>query len=538
MPVELRDYQADSIEQARAHIRAGRRRVLICAPTGAGKTVVGSHLVHECAAKGKRARFIVDRISLIEQTSRAFYRDGIEHGVIQGGHFNFHPERLAQVCSVQTLQRRKPVESHLTIIDEAHSLNKFTQAMLTANQGVHIGLSATPFTRGLGKFYDAIVNVTTTHKLIEQGWLVPYRIFGCHEADMSGVRVVAGEWQEEGAAKAALEVVGDVVKEYQAHGEGRKFICSGVNTDHCNELARQFLAAGINVAVYTYKEGDVERADTLNEFVKTDSVIRGLITVSAASKGFDCSDVGCIIMARPLRSSLAEHIQLLGRGLRISPETGKRDLIVLDHTGNCMRFWQQMQEFFDNGWSTLDDGKKKEKPKLDQREEAQPVKCPSCGHVHKFRPSCPSCGHVYPKKSQAIEHKAGTLKELIAAKDRKSLSNDLWPQLCAHARSRKADPDAAKRMALALYKGMTGGWPLRDFDATPDAPISAEVASRIRAQQIRFAKGRDAGQRRAGAATHSAPAPAPSPRDVFEERQDARFAKWEREQAERLEKRA
>jgi DNA repair protein RadD len=490
----LRDYQGDAVERTRDLIRQGYRRILICAPTGAGKTRIGAYLVHACSAKGQRSRFIVDRISLIEQTSRTYYDHGIEHGVIQGGHWNFHPERLAQVCSVQTLQRRKPVESRLTIVDEAHSLNKFTQAMLANETGIFIGLSATPFTRGLGKHYDAIVNVTTTNKLIEDGWLVPYRVFACHEADMSGVKVVAGEWEEAGAEKAALEVVGDVVAEYLKHGEGRKFICSAVNTDHCTALYNQFLAAGINVETYTYRDNDDDRADTLKEFTKNDSTIRGLITVSAASKGFDCPSVSCIIMARPLRSSLAEHIQLLGRGLRICPETGKTDCLVLDHTGNVMRFWTQMQEFFDNGWSTLDDGKKKEKPKPDQREEAQPVKCPSCGHVHKFRPSCPSCGHVYPKKSQAIEHKAGTLKELIAAKDRKSLSADLWPQIAAYARSRKADPDAAKRMALSIYKTMTGGWPLRDFDATPDAPISAEVASRIRAQNIRFAKGREKGR--------------------------------------------
>lgn len=492
MAVDLRPYQTDAVERARALLRAGYRRILICAPTGAGKTRIGAYLVHECSAKGKRSRFIVDRISLIDQTSRTYYDHGIEHGVIQGGHFNFHPERLAQVCSVQTLQRRKPVDAQLTIVDEAHSLNKFTQAMLASETGIFIGLSATPFTKGLGRHYDAIVNVTTTNKLIEDGWLVNYRTFACHEADMSGVKVVAGEWQEEGAAKAALEVVGDVVSEYQKHGEGRKFICSGVNTDHCAELAKQFIAAGINVATYTYRDADTDRADTLKEFTKNDSVIQGLITVSAASKGFDCPSVSCIIMARPLRSSLAEHIQLLGRGLRICPETGKVDCLVLDHSGNMMRFWTQMQEFFDNGWSVLDDGKKKEKPKLDQREEAQPVKCPSCGHVHKFRPSCPSCGHVYPKKSAAIEHKPGTLRELIAAKDRKSLSADLWPQIVAHARARRPDdPERAKKMALALYRDMTGGWPLRDFEHTPEAPITPEVASRIRAQQIRFAKGRE-----------------------------------------------
>ena len=83
---------------------------------------------------------------------------------------------------------------------------------------------------------------------------------------------------------------------------------------HVEELQRQFLAAGINAATYTYKDLEEDRAETTNEFRRADSSIRGLITVTAASRGFDVPDVSCVIMARPLRKSLAEHIQLFGRG--------------------------------------------------------------------------------------------------------------------------------------------------------------------------------------------------------------------------------
>ena len=85
------------------------------------------------------------------------------------------------------------------------------------------GLTATPFTKGLGKWFDICYHVTTTRALIEQGWLSPYRIFSCAEPDMSGV---AGSPPVNGTtnrpAKALLEVVGDVVAEYLKHGEGRK----------------------------------------------------------------------------------------------------------------------------------------------------------------------------------------------------------------------------------------------------------------------------------------------------------------------------
>jgi len=222
-----------------------------------------------------------------------------------------------------------------------------------------------------------VINVTTTRKLIEGGWLAPYRVFSCAEPDMAGVTVKStGEWDDKEASSKALEVVGDVVAEYLKHGQGRKFICSAVDVAHVEELQRQFLAAGINVASYTYKDSDDDRADITLEFRKPSSAIRGLITVTAASRGFDIPDVSCVIMARPLRKSLAEHIQLFGRGLRISPETGKKDCLVLDHSGNMARFWQDCEQFFDEGVQELDDGKPKPKAKKKEKAEAEPTKCP------------------------------------------------------------------------------------------------------------------------------------------------------------------
>ena len=83
-----------------------------------------------------------------------------------------------------------------------------------------------------------------------------------------------------------------------------KFICSGVDTAHVEERKRQFLAAGINAATYTYKDLEEDRAETTNEFRGADSSIRGLITVTAASRGFDVPDVSCVIMARPAAQEL------------------------------------------------------------------------------------------------------------------------------------------------------------------------------------------------------------------------------------------
>ena len=497
MTLELREYQLEAIEKAREAIRSGAKNILIVAPTGSGKTVLASHLIQESAAKGKRSAFVIDRLSLLGQTSETFDRYAIDHGVIQGGHWRWRPHLPVQICSIQTVAKRKWPDAQLIVVDEAHTVTEAVKKRISPRDTIAIGLTATPFTKGLGKLYDAVVNFTTTNRLIEQGFLSNYTIYSCVEPDMEGVRIVAGEFEETEASKRALQVVGDVVKEYLEKGDSRKFICSAVDTAHVYELQRQFLAAGINCAAYTYKEREEDRDDILKEYRKGNSSIRGLITVTAASKGFDCPDIGCVIMARPLRKSLAEHIQFFGRGLRIAE--GKTNCIVLDHSGNSARFWSDWNEFFEFGVTELDDGKKKEKPKAKEDAEKDPIKCPQCGHLHAPRPACPACGHEYPRK-KPIEHVPGSLKELVATGNPSLLRRELWPQVVGFVLESTYDMDKAQRRAQAIYHELTQTFARARVEDTKPVPPSAEVRSKIKANQIRFIKGLQARRQREGGA--------------------------------------
>lgn len=486
----LREYQKQAIRDMRELARAGARNILICAPTGAGKTEIAACLADLNRQKGKRSAFVVDRKSLIKQTSDAFDEHGIEHGVVQASHWRFRPSLPTQVCSVQTIQRRAWPDADLIIVDEAHALSEVVKARIAPRTTQTLGLSATPFTKALGRYYDKIVNVTTTNKLIEQGFLSKYRIFACAEPDMAGVKVVAGEFERKETESRALQVVGDVVAEYLLHGDGRKFICSAVDTAHVMELQRQFLAAGVNVATYTYKDLDEDREETVNEFKREDSTIRGLITVTAASKGFDVRDIGCVIMARPLRKSLGEHIQFFGRGLRIHPN--KADCLVLDHSGNCARFWHEWNHVFEHGVSELDDGKKREKPERKKEQDETVMTCPQCKRVHAAMSHCPGCGFEYPKR-KAVEHVPGTLKELLTVGSPKVVTQTLWPQICHVARERdKTKPsvklDGGRGYALWLYREIVGDFPQGQwFEQTDPVPPTPEVLGKIKSIQIRGA---------------------------------------------------
>lgn len=486
MKLDLRPYQQSAFDQARELIRQGKRHILIVAPTGAGKTVIASALLEMTAAKGNRATIVMDRLSLIGQTSEMLDRYGIDHGVVQAQHPRFRLYEPVQVCSVQTLSKRGWPESQVDVFDEAHVLHACHKRRM-AEDSIVIGLTATPFTRGLGKYFDAVINVTTTRQLINEGWLSRYRIFSCAEPDMAGVKVKStGEWDDRETSDRASLIVGDVVQEYTTHGDGRKFICSAVDTRHVEELARQFRDAGIEVATYTYHDTDKARAETVREFRKPDSGILGLITVTAASRGFDVPDVSCIIMARPLRKSLAEHIQLFGRGLRIAE--GRTDCLVLDHAGNCARFYDACETFFDEGQSELDDGSKRERKKAEAKKPREPVKCPQCRALHSPAPACPCCGHQYPRKA-AIQHVGGELFELDGNKRNRA---DGWPDKVRWMRSLVGianERGYAHGWAAHKYRERYGVWPNdpRVHGVEPKQP-DTDVLNWVRSRQIAYAK--------------------------------------------------
>lgn len=489
MSLELRPLQAALLDSLAEAFRAGHKNIMVCAPCGFGKTECATAILMKTYENGKRGAFVCDRISLVNQTSERFDKYGLEHGVLQGDHWRFRPSEQIQLCSIQTIKRRGWPERHLTICDEAHVLPESMRDMLKARSGFSIGLSATPVTPGLGKYFDVVINAATTNQLIAEKLLVPLRIFACVEPDMEGVKVVAGEFEEKETEKRALQVVGDVVAEYLKHGQGKKFIGFATTIAHAEELQRQFIANGINVATYTSTDKDEDRAEVVAEFRKPDSSIRGVLSVEALTRGFDVADVEVLILARPLRKSLAVHVQMLGRVMRTAG--GKTEALVLDHSGNSARFWDQWQEMFENGVTELDDGKRKPKKEPKKKADAEMVKCPQCRALHLPRPFCPHCGHEYPKR-KTVEHVPGTLTELLANGNRKALTDKLWPMVCNYARRHRYNDAAAKKMALALYKRMTGAWPTREFEDTPDAYVTAEVRKRIKALNDEYKASRQA----------------------------------------------
>jgi superfamily II DNA or RNA helicase len=148
----------------------GNRSQILYAPTGAGKTEMAIALLEAVKKKGNKAAMLLDRIVLCEQTSQRLNGYDIDHGVMQSGHWRYRPYENIQVCSAQTLEKRGDFPGlDLLIVDEAHQTRQQTMEFIKNNPHIRvIGLTATPFTKGLGKTYSNVVSTVTTKQLVDQ----------------------------------------------------------------------------------------------------------------------------------------------------------------------------------------------------------------------------------------------------------------------------------------------------------------------------------------------------------------------------------
>lgn len=499
MNIQLRDYQDKCVEGLRAGIRDGHRCQVLVAPTGAGKTVVGAFLLQEVFAKGRKAAFMVDRVALCQQTSKTLWDYGIQHGVAQSSN-TFGRHEPIQVCSVQTVEKRGFLpDLDLLLVDECHTQRSFLTEFAQAANIPVIGLTATPFSKGMGKTYTNVVNVTTTDQLIEQGFLAPLKVYAAKEIDMKGAKTVAGEWSDKEVETRGNAIIGDIVQEwvdktYKHFGGPVKTIAFSATVAHGEEMCRHFQAAGYNFEQVSYKDTEDRRNALINEFRKPDSEIVGLVSCEALAKGFDVPDILCGIGARPYRKSFSAHIQMIGRAMRSYP--GKEYALWLCHSGNYMGFLDRTLELFANGVSYLDDGERDQKLREEGAKEATDISCGSCGYVMtQVMDVCPACGAERRRKNR-VENVPGEMVE-VDGKTKKPTKPYLedhlvaWGGICCNALIRKkGNEEEAKRFARVQYKNFYGDYPKLKFE--PADMCDPALASHIRANVIRYAKSRKA----------------------------------------------
>lgn len=402
LKITPREFQSRGILRLREKIAEGKKRIILMAPTGAGKGLIMAMLTDMGLAKGSDVLTILYGQDLIMQTYENYKRYfQIESNIIMGKIKSF-PSK-SSIASISTLSRRVLPPANFLIIDECHQ-SKAPQYAPIFNHYVEkiiIGLSATPI-NNLDNFEDYIV-LATVQELIDLGYLVKPRHFRPKRIiDVSKVSISKGEYDNSQLETEAMKITGDIVKEFIDRASNRIAVAFCVNVKHSKELAMAFCLAGVS-AVHVDATTPLEERTAILRDLK-DGVIQMITNVNVFSTGVDCPEIGCVLMVRPTKSEIL-YVQQGGRGLR--PSLNKDDCIIIDYSDNVSRFGLLTDDREPN---ILPKGAKK---KLKDEAEIKIwvcLKCYCCNYDKDL--VCADCATPRPVVIKQVKIEKGELEEV------------------------------------------------------------------------------------------------------------------------------
>jgi len=340
MNIKLRPYQQEALDSICENYANGINKQLVVLPTGAGKTVIFSHLPlikQDCLPM----LVLAHRSELLDQARTKIMASNpeltveIEQAERKAGKVD------VVVASVATLGRNGTprIEEYpkdyfkSIVIDEAHhaAALSYRRVVDYFSPDFLLGVTATPqrsdSTRLIDVFQE-IVYYKSIQDLIEDKWLCPLVGFRVKSnTDISQVQITNGDY-----AQGQLEDIIDtpernahIVAAYRDLAPDKKAIVFASGVNHAEHLALSFRQASVETAVIIGTTPREEREEILAHFAT--GKISVIVNVGVLTEGFDEPSVQAIILAKPTRSALL-YTQIVGRGTRL--HESKEHCIIID----------------------------------------------------------------------------------------------------------------------------------------------------------------------------------------------------------------
>ena len=492
--MELRGYQQIAVNAVYDYLRKSDLNPCVVLPTGAGKSIVIAKIVTDAVTLWQGRCLILAHVKeLLEQNAAkiAALCPEIDIGIFSAGLNSRNTRERVIVAGIQSVYDKAAQlgSFDLVLIDEAHLIppdgdgmyRSFLDDMKKINPNIRlIGLTATPYRLkgGLICRKENLLNEVCceigVRELIVAGYLSKLRSKnGKYKADLDNLHIRGGEFVAEDVEKAMDNerlVTASCREIAELCKDRKKVLIFASSIDHCRHIAETIREqTHEECGIVTGHTPKLERAEILdrfrgitqkNLFGEAKPELKYLVNVGVLTTGFDAPAIDCVAILRPTNSA-GLYYQMVGRGFRLSPDTGKTDCLILDYGGNIMRH------------GPVDMIRITENPGRKGNGGAPVRECPQCQSVFPAgRTACPDCGYEFPQEDRKLRHDSRACSDGILSGESSELEypvKDVY--YCTHTK-RNADEGTPKTMRIDYMIGFN------DFQAEWVCPEHTGYARR------------------------------------------------------------
>ncbi|KAI9573006.1 P-loop containing nucleoside triphosphate hydrolase protein [Boletus coccyginus] len=371
----LRPYQQSCLDACHAALRAGITRIGVSLPTGAGKTTIFTTLLSQIPSPKPSqvcsSLIIVNSVELARQAAaqaeqthphwKVELEQGINHRA--SGRADVTVATYQTLLQPQRLAKFRPENLKAIIVDEAHHaaapsyrriLSHFNADIKNPDPHVvppsipHtipvIGFSAT-FSRhdglALGSVFEKIVYHRDFLDMIKEQWLCDVRFTSVKACiNLRGVTINSRTGDFNASSLAHIintETINSLVVQAwldRTSSDRKSTLVFCVNLAHVRQLTKAFREFGIDARQLHSNTPANERRMLITEFKAGRYPV--LVNCAILTEGADIPNVDCIVICRPTRSRNV-YAQMIGRGMRQSPGSGKVDCRIIDFVDSTSR---------------------------------------------------------------------------------------------------------------------------------------------------------------------------------------------------------
>lgn len=339
--------QVEALEALLNTRAEGFSRGLVVLATGMGKTWLAAFDALQMQAK--RVLFVAHREEILLQAQAVFNRvhcnahTGLFQGALKEDHADFIFASVQSLSQPGALERFGSEDFDYIVVDEFHhaSAPSYRAILKHFNPQFLLGLTATPERTDQADILSLCDNNLVFERNlvhgINQQLLAPIHYYGIYDEYVNYQEIPwrSGRFDPKQIehAFATQQRAKHIYQHWRKHKQSRTLgFC--ISQKHADFMSDYFKRQGVRAGA-VYAGSELTRHAALQQLAHGQLDV--VFSVDMFNEGTDLPALDTVLMLRPTESKII-FLQQLGRGLRLSIETHKTHVVVLDFLGNHHSF--------------------------------------------------------------------------------------------------------------------------------------------------------------------------------------------------------